>query len=149
MKALRARKDFRGRIRAWFDGSQGWVLVAIIGFITACIAFFVDVTENVLFDWKSGYCANGWYLSKKKCCLNSKGGISETFFLDMTDDYCREQLLSHVAQVVRIDYGLGYSERKDRLCSLYPIYSGIRDSFLTSNDDDKDNFARIATDNNG
>lgn len=58
VKALRARRDIRGRIYAWLDGSQGWVLVAIIGFITACIAFFVDVTENVLFDWKSGYCTS-------------------------------------------------------------------------------------------
>lgn len=92
MKALRARKDIRGRIYAWFDGAQGWILVAIIGFLTACLAFFVDVTENVLFDYKEGYCtgkwstghdskyvhfltnyAEAWYYSKKKCCLNDDG----------------------------------------------------------------------------
>jgi chloride channel 3/4/5 len=70
VKMLRARKDIRGRIYAWFDGAQGWVLVAIIGFITACFAFFADVTENVLFDYKDGYCTRGWYFSKKKCCLS-------------------------------------------------------------------------------
>jgi chloride channel 3/4/5 len=58
VKALRARKDFRGRLFAILDGGQGWVLVAIIGFVTACIAFFVDVTENVLFDFKEGYCTS-------------------------------------------------------------------------------------------
>lgn len=58
VKALRARKDFRGRLYAWFDGAQGWILVAIIGFIVACLAFFVDVTENVLFDYKEGYCTS-------------------------------------------------------------------------------------------
>jgi hypothetical protein len=58
VKALRARKDIRGRLHAWFDGAQGWVLVAIIGFLAACVAFFVDVTENVLFDYKDGYCTS-------------------------------------------------------------------------------------------
>ncbi|KAL7271479.1 hypothetical protein RUND412_005763 [Rhizina undulata] len=71
VKALRARKDLRGRLWAWFDGAEGWILVAIIGFITACIAFFVDVTENVLFDFKHGYCTSGWYYSRKKCCLSA------------------------------------------------------------------------------
>lgn len=58
VKALRARKDIRGKLWAWFDGAQGWILVAIIGFLTACVAFFVDVTENVLFDYKDGYCTS-------------------------------------------------------------------------------------------
>ncbi|KAI5796384.1 chloride channel [Peziza echinospora] len=69
LKALRARKDFRGRMHALFDGAQGWILVAIIGMLTACVAFFVDVSENVLFDWKEGYCTKKWYLSRKRCCL--------------------------------------------------------------------------------
>jgi chloride channel 3/4/5 len=68
VKALRSRKDFWGRVRILFDAAQGWVLVAIIGCITACLAFFVNVVEGVLFDFKSGYCSNAWYLSKKKCC---------------------------------------------------------------------------------
>ncbi|KAI5848225.1 chloride channel [Tricharina praecox] len=70
VKALRARQDIRGKLWAWFDGAQGWILVAIIGFLTACVAFFVDVTENVLFDYKDGYCTNAWYYSKRKCCLS-------------------------------------------------------------------------------
>ncbi len=32
------------------------------------IAYFVNVTESVLFDLKSGYCTSAWYISKKKCC---------------------------------------------------------------------------------
>ena len=47
VKALRSRKDVRGRLAAWFDGAQGWILVAIIGIITALIAYVVNVTENV------------------------------------------------------------------------------------------------------
>ncbi|KAF2100761.1 hypothetical protein NA57DRAFT_65163 [Rhizodiscina lignyota] len=68
VKALRSRKDFKGRLLAWFDGAQGWVLVAIIGCLTALLAYFVNVTESILFDYKYGYCNVGWYLSKKKCC---------------------------------------------------------------------------------
>ncbi len=68
VRDLRARKDLKGRIYAWFDGAQGWILVAIIGFITACIAYFVNVTETSVFDLKEGYCKGGWYFSKRKCC---------------------------------------------------------------------------------
>ena len=68
VRDLRARRDWRGRLYAWFDGAQGWILVAIIGFITACIAYFVNVTETSIFDIKEGYCTEGWYFSKRKCC---------------------------------------------------------------------------------
>lgn len=68
VRDLRARKDWRGRLYAWFDGAQGWILVAIIGCITACIAYFVNATETSVFDVKEGYCTGGWYFSKRKCC---------------------------------------------------------------------------------
>ena len=69
VRDLRSRKDLRGRLYAWFDGAQGWFLVAVIGCITACVAYFVDVTETSIFDIKQGYCTNGWYFSKRKCCF--------------------------------------------------------------------------------
>ena len=72
VRDLRARKDIRGRIYAWFDGAQGWILVAIIGFITACIAYFVNVTETSIFDLKEGYCRDGWYSSKQQCCYQEQ-----------------------------------------------------------------------------
>ena len=68
VRDLRARKDLRGRMYAWFDGAQGWMLVALIGCITACIAYFVNVTESSVFDIKEGHCKEGWYFSKRKCC---------------------------------------------------------------------------------
>lgn len=68
VKALRSRKDIRGRLAAWFDGAQGWILVAIIGVLTAVCAYFVNTTETTLFDWKQGYCSNGWKKSRKSCC---------------------------------------------------------------------------------
>ncbi|KAF9893411.1 hypothetical protein FE257_011843 [Aspergillus nanangensis] len=68
LRDLRARKDLRGRLLAWFDGAQGWVLVAVIGCITAAIAYFVDVTEDVVFDVKEGFCATKWFHSRQSCC---------------------------------------------------------------------------------
>lgn len=69
IKALRARKDFRGRILATFDGAQGWVLAALIGCITALIAYCVDVSEAVIFDFKEGHCRGDWLKSRKVSCL--------------------------------------------------------------------------------
>lgn len=68
VRDLRARKDLRGRIYARLDGAQGWVLVALIGFVTALIAYFVNVTETSGFDIKEGHCQGSWYFSKRKCC---------------------------------------------------------------------------------
>jgi hypothetical protein len=67
VKALRARKDIRGRIKAFFDGTQGWILSALVGFLTAVVAYVVDVSEAPVFDWKDGYCQNGFLLSEKVC----------------------------------------------------------------------------------
>lgn len=68
VRELMSRNDIRGRLYAWFDGAQGWILVAIIGFVTACLAYFVNVTETSIFHYKEGYCTVGWYFGKKKCC---------------------------------------------------------------------------------
>lgn len=71
VKALRSRKDIRGRIAAWFDGAQGWILVAIIGVLTALVAFVVNTTESTLFDYKNGFCTTRWYYNKKRCCTGA------------------------------------------------------------------------------
>ncbi len=65
VKALRSRKDIGGRIRAFFDGAQGWILSALVGFVTAVVAYTVDVSEAPVFDWKDGYCEEGFFLSEK------------------------------------------------------------------------------------
>ncbi|KAL9106832.1 MAG: hypothetical protein Q9227_008165 [Pyrenula ochraceoflavens] len=68
VRQLRQRKDFKGRVIAWFDGAQGWILVAIIGVLTAFVAYFVDVTESSLYDYKEGYCESRWHASRRACC---------------------------------------------------------------------------------
>lgn len=67
-KALRSRKDFWGRVYLFFDGAQGWILSAVVGFTVAVLAYVINVTEQVLFDWKDGYCATKWYFSERRCC---------------------------------------------------------------------------------
>jgi chloride channel 3/4/5 len=75
VKALRSRTDIRGRIEAFFDGTQGWILSALVGFLTAIIAYIVDVSEAPVFDWKDGYCSKGFLTSEKVSWL------SKIFFL--------------------------------------------------------------------
>lgn len=67
-KALRGRKDFWGRVFLMFDGAQGWILSALVGFSVAVIAYVINVSEQVLFDWKDGYCATSWLMSERRCC---------------------------------------------------------------------------------
>lgn len=68
LRQLWKRKDIRGRLLAWFDGAQGWILVALIGCITAAIAYFVDITEDTVFGMKEGFCSTHWLASRGKCC---------------------------------------------------------------------------------
>ncbi|KIW00649.1 hypothetical protein, variant [Verruconis gallopava] len=68
VKALYARKDWRGRIQRFFDGGQAWLLVAIIGILTASLAYFVTVSEATIFDYKLGYCSYSWSSNRKRCC---------------------------------------------------------------------------------
>ncbi|KAL8626829.1 hypothetical protein Q9189_007473 [Teloschistes chrysophthalmus] len=72
LRELRSRKDFRGRLYAWFDGAEGWILVAIIGCITACLAYFITVTEVSIFHLKEGYCTGHWRLVKSACCYGEE-----------------------------------------------------------------------------
>lgn len=73
LRQLRQRKDIRGRILARVDGAQGWILVAIIGCITAAIAYVVDVSDEVLFDLKEGFCTTRWFQGRSVCCQGAMG----------------------------------------------------------------------------
>ncbi|KAI8634820.1 voltage-gated chloride channel-like protein [Xylariaceae sp. FL1651] len=68
VKQLRSRKDWWGRLVVLFDGAQGWILSALVGFLVALLAYCVDVAETTVFDFKDGYCAKAWYLREKRCC---------------------------------------------------------------------------------
>lgn len=65
---LRRRISKRGRILRQLDRSVGWIIVTIVGFLTAIVAFMIVRTEQWLFDIKYGYCKEGWLKSKQFCC---------------------------------------------------------------------------------
>ncbi|KAL4925066.1 chloride channel protein [Aspergillus undulatus] len=74
LRELRRRKDIRGRLMALFDGAQGWILVALIGIITAAIAYLVDISEEFVFDLKDGVCTTSWLRSRENCCTENEHG---------------------------------------------------------------------------
>ncbi|KAI0684736.1 chloride channel [Cytidiella melzeri] len=65
---LRRRKSRRGKLKRQIDRSVGWVIVTIVGFLTAIVAFLIVRGERWLFDLKEGYCKDSWYKSKPFCC---------------------------------------------------------------------------------
>lgn len=71
---LRKRKSVRARLLLLLDKSLGWVIVTIVGFLTAVVAFLVVRSEQWLFDSKEGYCREGWWRAKRFCCPVSDDG---------------------------------------------------------------------------
>ena len=65
---LRKRKSLRGRLCLTFDKSLGWIIVTIVGFLTAVVAFLIVRTEQLLFDAKEGYCRSSWWSARRFCC---------------------------------------------------------------------------------
>lgn len=49
-------------------------MAALIGCLTACVAFLVDIAQATVSDWKYGYCAANLFSTKKNCC-NSHGPL--------------------------------------------------------------------------
>ncbi|KAF2762013.1 hypothetical protein EJ05DRAFT_507613 [Pseudovirgaria hyperparasitica] len=50
------------------DALTGWVAVALIGTLTAVVAFAVDVAEATVSDWKLGYCKPAPWKTRGGCC---------------------------------------------------------------------------------
>ncbi|GAA5950393.1 hypothetical protein JCM3765_004530 [Sporobolomyces pararoseus] len=75
LRRLKQTQGLRGWIKNSWDGAQGWVLVTLIGFVTACIAYAVIGAEMVLFDLKEGYCQTSWKLAKRFCCPKNEDNL--------------------------------------------------------------------------
>lgn len=84
---LRHGKSVRSRLRLAFDKSLGWIIVTIVGFLTAVIAFLVVRSEQWFFDAKYGYCTTGWWKAIRFCCpdIRDLGSSSEAKCLDWVD----------------------------------------------------------------
>ncbi|QRV93848.1 ClC voltage-gated chloride channel protein [Ceratobasidium sp. AG-Ba] len=68
---IRRRRSARGRLINAADRSIGWIIVTIVGFLTALIAFVIVRSEQWLFDIKEGYCSEGWWRAQRFCCPSS------------------------------------------------------------------------------
>ena len=68
---LRRLRGWRGKFRLWFDSGQGWILVFLVGLLTALTAYFIDISESAIFDIKRGYCSDKPWLSHRQCCLGN------------------------------------------------------------------------------
>lgn len=55
-------------MRNLVDRLAGWLVVTLVGGLTALSAFLIVRGEQWLFDIKEGYCATGWYRAKHFCC---------------------------------------------------------------------------------
>ncbi|SCZ90228.1 BZ3500_MvSof-1268-A1-R1_Chr1-3g01854 [Microbotryum saponariae] len=83
MRKLRLRKrtdGLRGQLVNLWDGSQGWILVTVIGILTALVAFMITSSEMLLFDLKDGYCATNPRLAKRFCCPVARRGRTGSIF---------------------------------------------------------------------
>ncbi|KAI4126068.1 MAG: hypothetical protein LQ338_003956 [Usnochroma carphineum] len=63
-----AQPGIRGTLGSLFESGQGWIAAALIGILTACVAFCVDVAEATVSDWKLGYCSTNPFSNREKCC---------------------------------------------------------------------------------
>jgi chloride channel 3/4/5 len=66
-------RGLRARLADRWDRAQGWVAAALIGLLTACVAFVVDVSVATVADWKEGYCSRSWWLNRRGCCDSEVG----------------------------------------------------------------------------
>ncbi|KAI8936396.1 hypothetical protein NX059_006806 [Plenodomus lindquistii] len=67
-RAIQSRRGLRYTLITLFEASSGWLAVVLIGALTACIAFVVDVAVATVSDWKVGYCTNNLFRNREACC---------------------------------------------------------------------------------
>ncbi|KAL8785216.1 MAG: hypothetical protein Q9213_003485 [Squamulea squamosa] len=94
-RIIHAQPGIRGGLASAFESGQGWIAAALIGILTACVAFCVDVAEATVNDWKFGYCSSNIFSNRENCCTNrhpfgtTKANLGEdcsTWHM-WTDDY--------------------------------------------------------------
>ncbi|KAL8808291.1 MAG: hypothetical protein Q9223_001615 [Gallowayella weberi] len=67
-RSIHAQRGIRGFLASNFESGQGWIAAALIGVLTACVAFCVDVAEATVSDWKLGYCSGNILSNRENCC---------------------------------------------------------------------------------
>ena len=77
-RSVHSRPGIRYRLLAAFDSCSGWIAAALIGILTACVAFLVDVAEATVSDWKLGYCTSNPFAHREACCTNRRPFVGST-----------------------------------------------------------------------
>jgi chloride channel 3/4/5 len=85
---LRRGKSFRSRVRLLVDKSIGWIVVTLVGFFTAVVAFVIIRTEQWFFDLKEGYCRTGWTKAKHFCCPIEDVDGARAFYMGAAEKTC-------------------------------------------------------------
>lgn len=83
---LRTRRSLRGQLLNVLDRSIPWLIVTVIGFLTAIAAFLIIRSEQWLFDLKEGHCKTNWWLARRFCpeweewseTLESRRGMNDS-----------------------------------------------------------------------
>ncbi|RMD41319.1 hypothetical protein DV735_g3810, partial [Chaetothyriales sp. CBS 134920] len=70
-RAVQSRPGLRYRVVALLDECSGWILAALIGVLTAFVAFVVDLAAATVSDWKTGYCRTSVFSNKASCCVSA------------------------------------------------------------------------------
>lgn len=65
---IRSQPGIRGKLGMWFDACQGWILITIIAFSFAVLAFTINQFETLLFDLKQGICRPRPFARYSTCC---------------------------------------------------------------------------------
>ncbi|EME48738.1 hypothetical protein DOTSEDRAFT_67688 [Dothistroma septosporum NZE10] len=68
LRSTRGKRGLRYRFFDLCDKASGWIAAALIGILTAVVAFLVDVTEATTSDLKTGYCIRNPLLTREACC---------------------------------------------------------------------------------
>lgn len=68
-RSIHEHKGLRYSFLSAWDSCQGWFAAALIGTLTACVAFLVDIAVATISDWKTGYCSSNLLASREQCCL--------------------------------------------------------------------------------
>jgi chloride channel 3/4/5 len=84
---IHSRQGLRYKALSLFDACSGWIAVVVIGTLTACVAFVVDVAVATVSDWKQGYCTRNPFLNVEGCCAG-KTPLLSTSNSELGQEYC-------------------------------------------------------------
>lgn len=67
-RGIHSRNSLACRLGSAFDSCQGWMAAAIIGILTAIVAFLVDIAVASVSGYKFGYCRTNIFQPREHCC---------------------------------------------------------------------------------